>query len=152
MGTRHTYRIIETYKSEGVQESRDLVLIYGQFDGYPSGVPTQVAKFLSLGTVVNGYGATNDSIVFNGAGCMAAQLIHELKQGTGTIYIHSLDSRGKSWEDYLYDIIVDADTKGITMVAYENNETPKEFFRGTPQEFLAKYSKEETVELTMSAN
>lgn len=109
-----------------------------------------MAKFLSLGTVTNGYGITNDSIVFNGAGCMAAQLIDELKEGTGTIYINALSSRGKCCEDYLYDIIVDGNSKSIVMVAYENYDTPKEFFRGTPQEFIAKYSKEDLVEMTMT--
>jgi hypothetical protein len=146
MGTRHTYRIIETYKSNNPslgQVETPICLIYGQYDGYPDGAPANVASFLAKGTMVNGYGLRDDdSIVFNGTGCMTAQLIGYLKEGTGNIYINSLDSRGQSGEDYLYDIISDFDTKSIVMVGYENGwegKPAKEFFRGTPQEFLQKY-------------
>jgi hypothetical protein len=146
MGTRHTYRFIETYTwysgDEVEVQSEELMLLYGQYDGYPNGVPSQVAKFIADGTMVNGYGAKNDSIVFNGAGCMVAQIVAHLKDGVGTYYIQSLSSRGKSGEDYLYDIIVDHNEHTITMVAYENNDEPKEFFRGTPKEFLQKYNEE----------
>ena len=155
MGTRHTYRIIDNYTwnsgNETETNSEELLLLYGQYDGYPSGVPTHVAKFIASGTMVNGYGADNGSIVFNGAGCMAAQLVAHLKDGVGTYYIQSLSSRGKSGEDYLYDIIVDHNEHSIVMVAYHNEETPKEFFRGTPQEFIEKFSKEDLVEMTMTS-
>ncbi len=92
MGTRHTYRIIETYKSNNPelgQVSEPICLIYGQYDGYPSGTPIQVAKFIESGKMVNGYGPDSKEIVFNGTGCMTAQLIKHLKDGTGNIYVQA---------------------------------------------------------------
>lgn len=138
MGTRSTYRIIDQYKNQdGSIESNDLVLIYRQYDGYPTGHPLETAEWLASGKVVNGYGKT-DTLQFNGAGCLAAQLVAKYKDGVGGTYIQSLSSRGQSWEDYLYDIIVKADGS-IEYVCYENNEEPEEIFRGTPQEFVDKY-------------
>jgi hypothetical protein len=65
-----------------------------------------------------------------------------MKKGTGGTYIHSLNSRGESWEDYLYDIIVKEDYS-IEYVCYDNNEEKTELFRGTPANFVKKYEKQE---------
>ncbi len=144
MGTRSTYRIIEENnvgkKVKKIKQS-ELCLIYFQYDGYPSGHPSETAEWLASGKVVNGYGL-NDQLQFNGAGCLAAQMIAKFKEGVGGIYIHSLASRGNNWEDYLYDIIV-KENNTIEFVAYENGETPTEIFRGTPSEFVAKFKKVE---------
>lgn len=145
MGTRSTYRIIEQYKNkvlgQEVVESNPLALVYFQYDGYPSGHPSETADWLASGKVVNGYGKT-DSLQFNGAGCLTAQFIAKFKQGVGGVYIHAMTSRGNSWEDYLYDIIVKIDNT-IEFVCYENNDTPNEIFRGEPSEFVAKFAQKE---------
>jgi hypothetical protein len=135
MGTRSTYRIISQYKNEAdeIQES-PLALIYFQYDGYPSGHPSETAEWLASGKVVNGYGNT-DTLQFNGAGCLAAQMIAKYKQGVGGVYLHDMATRGNSWEDYLYDIIVKEDNS-IEFVCYENNDEPLEIFRGAPSEFV----------------
>jgi hypothetical protein len=141
MGTRHTYRIIERHTEEGKTKDSKLVLIYAQYDGYPNGRPLDVANFLSKGKLVNGYGPVGEGeTVFNGCGCMTAQLIAHLKTGTGGVYIEPMASRGKSWEEYLYDIIVEGPS--ITIVGYENNKRPKEFFRGTPAEYITRYKED----------
>lgn len=148
MGTRHTYRIIETYKSNSKdlgQVEEPICLIYGQYDGYPDGTPLRVANFLAKGKMVNGYGSGDNGLVFNGTGCMTAQLIAELKEGTGNIYVQSLNSRGNSGEDYMYDIINDFDTKSIVIVGYDWEG--KEFFRGSPAQYLEKYAVEATANL-----
>jgi FlaA1/EpsC-like NDP-sugar epimerase len=116
--------------------------VYRQYDGYPTGHPLETAEWLATAKVVNGLSMGETQLVFNGAGCLAAQLIAKFKDGPGGTYIHSLDSRGQSWEDYLYDIIVKED-RTIEFVCYENDETPNEIFRGTPAEFVAKYEKVE---------
>jgi hypothetical protein len=56
--------------------------------------------------------------------------------------MHSLSSRGNSWEDYLYDVIVKEDLS-IEYVCYENDGSNTELFRGTPSEFVKKYKEEE---------
>ena len=142
MGTRSTYRFIEQYKNESneIVESA-IALVYFQYDGYPSGHPIETAEWLASGKVVNGYGNT-DTLQFNGMGCLIAQFIAKYKDGVGGVYVNRMDSRGQSWEDYLYDVIVKADGS-IEFVCYENNETPDEIFRGDPAEFVAKYQRKE---------
>ena len=143
MGTRSTYRVIEQYKNEaGSIENNNLVLIYRQYDGYPTGHPLETAEWLATAKVVNGLGMNETQLVFNGAGCLAAQLIARFKDGPGGTYIHNLESRGESWEDYLYDIIVTED-RTIEYVCYDNNEDKTEIFRGTPADFVVKYEKVE---------
>ena len=102
MGTRSTYRIIEQYKNEDSSiENNELVLVYVQYDGYPTGHPITTAEWLSTGVVVNGFGLNQDKLIFNGAGCLAAQFIDKMKDGVGGTYINSLSSRGECGEDYL---------------------------------------------------
>ena len=147
MGTRSTYRIINQYttgkKVKKVKQDQ-ICLVYLQYDGYPSGHPSEVAEWLAGAKVVNGFGRVEEhEVIFNGAGCLAAQLIWKLKKGeTGGVYVHSLSSRGECMEDYLYDIIV-IDQKTIEFVCYDNWDNKKELFRGTPADFVAKYQKAE---------
>jgi len=143
MGTRSTYRVLEQYTEEktGKVKNQEICLMYLQFDGYPSGHPSETAEWLASGKVVNGFSKT-DTLQFNGAGCLAAQLVDKYKDGVGGCYLHPMKHRGKCWEDYLYDIIVKEDST-IEFVCYENNKRPKELFRGTPIEFVKKYEKQE---------
>jgi hypothetical protein len=95
MGTRSTYKVIETYieKREGKPEKRitnDVVLMYRQYDGYPDGHPLETAEWLSGGKVVNGLGLDNKGLVFNGAGCLAAQLVAKFKDGPGGTYLYPM--------------------------------------------------------------
>lgn len=148
MGTRSTYRVIETYKNDkGVKIEKKIVLVYLQYDGYPDGHPLEIAEWLSTGKVVNGLGLKTEGLplVFNGAGCLAAQLIHKLKDGPGGTYIYPISDRGKCGENYVYDIIVDFDTKEITFNAYDNpwKGRPKLIFSGYPKDFVYKYEKKE---------
>lgn len=143
MGTRSTYRIIQQSENEKTKktENEEICLIYVQYDGYPEGHPLETANWLNTGKMVNGFGSNETELIFNGVGCMAAQLIAKMKEGTGNVYIYSLNSRGKCCEDYLYDIIVKVD-RSIEYVCYENyGENPLELFRGTPQDFVKNYAK-----------
>ena len=146
MGTRSTYRIIEessTGKKVKKTKQDEICLIYRQFDGYPEGHPLETAEWLVSGRVVNGIGSNDTNLVFNGAGCLAAQLVAKYKTEPGGTYIQSLKSRGQSWEDYLYDIIVKEDNS-IEYVCYENDTIPNEIFRGTPNQFIEKFKVLET--------
>lgn len=148
MGTRSTYRIIQKYRDEnGKTIQEPLVLVYLQYDGYPSGHPSETAEWLASAQVVNGFSMPNANeepkLTFNGAGCLAAQFIEKMKDGVGGTYIHTLKSRGKCWEDYLYDIIVDEDTKEIEFACYENNAKPTKLFSGLPADFVNKFAKKE---------
>lgn len=145
MGTRSTYRVINQYKSDkGGTIKEKLCLVYLQFDGYPEGHPQDTAKWLASGKVVNGIGSDDSKLIFNGAGCLAAQLIARLKSGPGGTYIYPVGSRGRCWDQYSYDIIVNSDTQTIKFVAYEvdqvnNKPVFNKLFSGTPEEFYQKY-------------
>jgi hypothetical protein len=144
MGTRSTFRFIETWESneKSIGEvQKDICLIYFQYDGYETGVPLNIAKYIASGKFVNGYGSGDIGLVFNGMGCFIAQLISNFKEGTGGMYIQSLDTRLQSGEDYTYDIIFNFDTKEVIMIAYDWQG--KELFTGTPVEYIAKYNKED---------
>ena len=101
-----------------------VINIYRQFDGYPSGHGHELAQFLNSKILVNGYGEQN-SAEANGMGCLAAQLIVQLKHGVGGIYIYPVTSTD-CFQDYEYHV-------------YENNVIVKDptavIFEGTWKQF-----------------
>jgi hypothetical protein len=147
MGTRSTYRVINQFTHPKTKKlvNDKLVLVYLQYDGYPDGHPLNTAEWLAKGKLVNGLSYNDDKNVFNGAGCLAAQLIERLKDGPGGTYIHPLSHRGKSWEDYTYDVII-KEGKTIEIVVYSvgGMDKPKfkKLFAGSPEEYVERYSKE----------
>lgn len=118
-----------------------ICLLYVQYDGYPEGHPEDTFAWLASGKVVNGLSMGQPEVVFNGAGCLAAQLVARLKDGPGGAYLYPIKSRGKCGEDYVYDIIVDANTHNIEVVAYDNmtgwgdkdRVKVKALYRGSPE-------------------
>jgi hypothetical protein len=81
-----------------------VINIYRQYDGYPSGHGHELAQFLDSKTLVNGYGEQN-SAEANGMGCLAAQLIVQLKHGVGGIYIYPVSSTDcfQAYEYHVYE-------------------------------------------------
>lgn len=145
MGTRSLTRIFETYKDEkkNKQVKVQLVNMYRQYDGYPSGHGTELADFLKGGKVVNGIGGDEKNIVFNGAGCLSAQMIAHFKNGAGGFYIEPITSKDCG-QEYEYEVIVDFDTKELTMKCFENGYINKKgeyksgkklLFEGKPADF-----------------
>ena len=121
MGTRSLTRVFNTYKDEknNKQVKEQLVNMYRQYDGYPSGHGTELADFLKVGKVVNGIGSRDEKqILFNGAGCLAAQMIAHFKDGAGGIYIEPITAKNCG-QEYEYEVIVDFDTKELTMKCIE---------------------------------
>jgi hypothetical protein len=81
-----------------------VINIYRQYDGYPSGHGHELAQFLDSKTLVNGFTDKNAAQA-NGMGCLAAQLIVQLKHGVGGIYIYSVTSTdcGQDYEYHVYE-------------------------------------------------
>ncbi len=98
MGTRSLTRFIEVV--DGTE--KPITCVYRQYDGYPSGHGKELADFLSSGTMVNGYGQS-DQRQFNGIGCLAAQFIAEFKNGVGNIYIYEPNAIDCG-EEFIYEI------------------------------------------------
>jgi hypothetical protein len=79
--------------------------MYYQYDGYPSGLGADIAKFLQPIDIVNGFSPGDESgIVANGMGCLAAQLIAHQKQGVGGVYIVHCNPGSDHWQDFEYHI------------------------------------------------
>lgn len=143
MSTRSTYRVIEKFTDNVTKKlvEKVVALVYIQCDGYPSGHPVETAEWLSTGKIVNGIGM-DEGLVFNGAGCLAAQLVTRFKDGPGGCYLHSPKDRAKCGEDYTYDIVVEYDKDGYkpkpqpTFIAYEVFRKTKKIFEGSPKEFV----------------
>jgi hypothetical protein len=145
MGTRSLTRIFNTYKDENKnkQVKVQLVNMYRQYDGYPSGMGADLSEFLNSGKVVNGISSNEQQRVFNGSGCLAAQMIAHFKEGAGGIYIEPISAKNCG-QEYEYEIIVDYDTHEITFKCIEvgyidakgKYKTGKRIlFEGKPTEF-----------------
>lgn len=114
MGTRSLTRVIETYRDEkkNKQVKVTLVNMYRQYDGYPSGHGLELAEFLTGKKVVNGIG--EDKNVFNGAGCLAAQMVAHFKTSAGGFYIYPIGAKDCG-QEFEYEIILDFYTKEVTL-------------------------------------
>ena len=135
MATRATVSIAK--REEGVSFSeipKDIMVsFYHHWDGYPEGLGVQLASYLDDMKIVNGLG-TNQVNVANGLGCLAAQIIAELKDGPGNVSI--IGPKDKySWIDYKYYIWGD-DYKGIWISIFDDREC---IFVGKPRQLLSKY-------------
>ena len=138
MATRSLVRFAR--REEGVSFSehpeRIEVQVYKHYDGYPSGHPTDLAKFLNGFSVVNGLGMDTNQVA-NGLDCLAAQYIAAFKQGPGDLYVESPEHSSHSDIEYITYVWGDYH-KSIWMSIFENYED-KCIFVGKPQELIDKY-------------
>jgi len=115
-------------------DTKPMLCMYRQYDGYPSCHGRELADFLSSITLVNGLSSDEDRVVANGMGCLAAQMISKFKDGPGGIYITSPELNQDSWQDYGYHVFADK-------VFVRNPDTV--IFNGTWKKF-AKFCEENT--------
>lgn len=104
MGTRSLTYVYDSKYVIG--DKTPIVCMYRQFDGYPTGHGAELAEFINSGKMVNGLGLETDR-VFNGMGCMAAQMIAHFKQTPGGFYIYAVDLDQDCWQDYEYHVFED---------------------------------------------
>lgn len=106
MGTRSLTVVKDTEKS------KDIIVMYRQFDGYPTGHGAELKEFLADFTVVNGISSNTPERAANGMGCLAAQLVAHFKVGQpdihngspiGNIYLEPSGSRDLR-EEYVYTV------------------------------------------------
>ena len=140
MGTRSLTHFIERYTEPSKDKRRkpivkdtEIVVMYRQFDGYPSGHGIQLAEFLAKGRLVNGISPIEKELVFNGMGCLSAQVVAHFKEGAGGIYLHKAGTRD-CWQDYDYYVIGDEETKELILKCV--NSSGNVIFEGTPKEFV----------------
>lgn len=83
-----------------------MINMYRQFDGYPSGHGSELAKFLnSFDAIVNGIPVGDKRRLANGMGCLAAQLIANFKTEVGGFYIYPVTAEdcGQDYEYHVYE-------------------------------------------------
>jgi len=85
------------------QNKNNILTMYKQYDGYPSGLGIELKDFIESGTIVNGIGM-NDKNVFNGISCFAAQLVAHFKDGPGGIYLEHFINFNKPTKKVITDI------------------------------------------------
>jgi hypothetical protein len=84
------------------EDSNQLAVMYGQYDGYIKGHGRELASFLNGFEIVNGLGGKTDRKIANDAGCLAAQLISHFKTQPGGICLYPNDI--DAGEDYVYEV------------------------------------------------
>jgi hypothetical protein len=95
MGTRS---LVKFYNEEDVE----IVTLYRQFDGYPTGMGKDLKEIIGNRVLVDGY--TDKQVQLNGMNCLAAFVVGALKDGEcGNVYLHPAGSIGLG-EDYVYTL------------------------------------------------
>lgn len=93
-----THALTRVFNSNG----QILLVMHRQYDGYIHGHGVQLAEFLTMGPIVNGF-ANKDEKVFNGMECLAAALVAHLKKSVGNHYIEPANAEESGYE-YIYNI------------------------------------------------
>jgi hypothetical protein len=155
MGTRSLTRVIETWNDEKTNKlkKQTLVCMYRQYDGYPSGMGSDLAEFLNGGKLVNGISLAETERVFNGMGCLAAQMVAHFKDGAGGYYLYPTNV-GKVWQEYEYEIIQHEGEElklKVIEVGYINDKGKyckgkKTLYFGSPKGFESWLQLSETIE------
>jgi hypothetical protein len=155
MGTRSITKVIETWNDEKTSKlkKQTLVCMYRQMDGYPSGMGSDLAEFLNSGKIVNGISLAETERVFNGMGCLSAQMVAHFKDGAGGIYLYPTNV-GKVWQEYEYEIIQHEGEElklKVIEVGYINDKGKyckgkKTLYFGSPKGFESWLSVKETIE------
>jgi hypothetical protein len=91
------------------EDGKPFAAFYRQMDGYPEGHGADLGKILAGLTLVNGYQSGQEAGKFaNGPGCLAAQVVAELKaeHGIGGIYLinPNPDANKEGWQEYEYHV------------------------------------------------
>jgi WYL_2, Sm-like SH3 beta-barrel fold len=120
MGTRSLTYVYQSYKDGvGNKVNEPIICLYRQWDGYPEGHGAELASFLKSGNIVNGLGVGDAEGVWNGMGCMAAQLVAYFKKEPGNFYLHAPILNRDDWQDYEYHVF---DDKVIVYQMGSNND------------------------------
>jgi len=89
MGTRSLTTFIDDHTKE------EIVVMYRQYDGYPSGHGRDLINFLNK--------MKSDNRLTYGISCLSAQVISHFKKGVGDFYLHTANTRDYG-EEFVYII------------------------------------------------
>ena len=112
------------------REEKEICTMYRQFDGDPKWHGVELAELIS-----------GEEKLYNGIGCLAAQVIAYFKPIKSGVYLEPPGARGVG-EMYLYKVYTN-DKGKLMMLCYEVDKE-KTIFIGTPEKFIQKYKVKET--------
>lgn len=158
MGTRSLTFVYESHRTNiGQMVHEPIINMYRQYDGYPTGHGAELAEFLSGGRLVNGliHTKTVKELVFNGMGCLAAQLVAHFKQEAGQFYLHPVTAKdcGQDYEYHIYceqgelsggRFRIEVFNCGVNFFGMTNDDTYERIFNGFLPEFIEFCKEKET--------
>ena len=97
MGTRS----LTVFNNE--MDNEEIVVLYRQYDGYPTGHGRDLLSFLNNMEIVNGINNNEERKIANGMGCLSAQVVAYLKEAPGNFYLHSAGTRDIG-EEFIYTL------------------------------------------------
>lgn len=136
MGTRSL-----TFVYDGDLNDSAVINLYRQYDGYPTGHGAELARFLDRGRLINGL-TGQDQNMFNGMGCLAAQLVAHFKTTVGGFYIYPVTDTecGQDYEYHVYErdgeLRVQVRDRGCNLFGLTMSETNAALFDGTVAELV----------------
>lgn len=112
MGTRHL-TVMQNYKGE------EIVVMYGQWDGYPEGHGQELVDFLKDIEMVNGIPFSEEPRkLANGPECLAGQIVVHFKDAVGNFYLYPAGTRDVG-EEYIYFVKPEGVNRGITVTVLD---------------------------------
>jgi hypothetical protein len=142
MGTRSLTYVYETHQDEHTP----VMCLYRQYDGYMEGHGLELAQFLTRGQLVNGLGGRDNGTVFNGMGCLAAQMVAHFKTEAGQFYLYAPVLNQDACQDFEYHVFRD---KVVVYSVGSNNDNV--VFDGTWAEFYTTCKRKEELYLARVA-
>lgn len=131
MGTRSLTVITDIWKNKEEKVKKEICVIYRQYDGYLNGHGMELYDKLKGMDIVNGLGIRDENKrVANGMSCLAAQVIKELKDAPGNIYLYPAGERNMG-EEFIYYLYPE---NGKLMLKVTEGEVAFFGMPGTPEE------------------
>ena len=125
MGTRS----LTVFNNE--MDNSEIVVLYRQYDGYPTGHGRDLLSFLNNMEIVDGISNTEKRRIANGMGCLAAQVVAHLKEAPGDFYLHSAGTRDIG-EEFIYTLYYTEELRIKVQDTYDNGNN---LFNGNIKEY-----------------
>ena len=125
MGTRS----LTVFNNE--MDNEEIVVLYRQYDGYPTGHGRDLLSFLNNMEIVNGISNNEERKIANGMGCLSAQVVAHLKEAPGDFYLHSAGTRDIG-EEFIYTLYYTEELRIKVQDTYDNGNN---LFNGNIKEY-----------------
>ena len=125
MGTRS----LTVFNNE--MDNSEIVVLYRQYDGYPTGHGRDLLSFLNNMEVVDGISNTEKRRIANGMGCLSAQVVAHLKEAPGDFYLHSAGTRDIG-EEFIYTLYY---TEELRIKVQDTYDDGSDLFDGNMKSF-----------------